>query len=72
MLFTADHGQVAVDPARVDYLEDFLPEIDRYLAHAPAGSARDVFLHAVPGLAAELAGELRERMDGGAEVMLVR
>ena len=71
MLFTADHGQVAVDPARVDYLEDFLPEIDRYLAHGPAGSARDVFLHAVPGLAAELAGELRERMAGRAEVLQV-
>jgi hypothetical protein len=71
VLFTADHGQVAVDPARVDYLEDFLPEIDRYLAHGPAGSARDVFLHAAPGLAAELAAELRERMDGRAEVLEV-
>jgi hypothetical protein len=71
VLFTADHGQVAVDPARVDYLEDFLPEIDRYLAHGPAGSARDVFLHAVPGLAAELAAELRERMEGRAEVLQV-
>ncbi len=71
VLFTADHGQVAVDPARVDYLEDVLPGIDRHLAHPPAGSARDVFLHAVPGRAAELAGELRERMAGRAEVRLV-
>jgi len=71
VLFTADHGQVAVDPSRVDYLEDFLPEIDRYLAHAPAGSARDVFLHALPGLAGELTGELRERMAGRAEVVQV-
>jgi hypothetical protein len=71
VLFTADHGQVGVDPSRVDYLEDFLPEIDRYLAHGPAGSARDVFLHAIPGLAAELTAELRERMDGRAEVMQV-
>ena len=71
VLFTADHGQVSVDPSRVDYLEDFLPQVDRYLAHPPAGSARDVFLHAVPGLAAELAGELRERMAGRAEVVLV-
>ena len=71
VLFTADHGQVAVDPARVDYLEDFLPEIDRHLAHGPAGSARDVFLHARPGMAAELAAELRERMDGRAEVLEV-
>jgi hypothetical protein len=71
VLFTADHGQVAVDPARVDYLDDVLPEIGSYLAHGPAGSARDVFLHAVPGLAAELAGELRERLAGRAEVLLV-
>ena len=71
VLFTADHGQVAVDPARVDYLEDFLPEVDHYLAHGPAGSARDLFLHARPGLAAELAAELRERMAGRAEVVQV-
>ena len=71
VLFTADHGQDAVDRARVDYLEDFLPEVDRYLAHGPAGSARDLFLHAQPGLAAELAGELRERMAGRAEVVQV-
>jgi hypothetical protein len=71
VLFTADHGQVAVDPARVDYLDDVLPEIGRYLSHGPAGSARDVFLHAVPGLAAELAGELRERLGGRAQVLQV-
>jgi hypothetical protein len=71
VLFTADHGQVAVDPARVDYLEDFLPEVDRYLAHRPAGSARDLFLHTHPGLAGELAGELRERLAGRAEVLQV-
>src|SRR5688572_20436877 len=52
VLFTADHGQVAVDPSRVDYLEDFLPEIGDFLAYGPAGSARDVFLHARPGMAA--------------------
>ena len=71
VLFTADHGQVAVDPSRVDYLEDFLEEIDTYLAHGPAGSARDVFLHARPGMAAELAGRLRERMGDRAQVVLV-
>jgi len=68
VLLTADHGQIGVDPARVDYLEDFLPEIETLLAHRPAGSARDVFLHARPGRAEELAGELRERLAGRAEV----
>jgi hypothetical protein len=71
VLFTADHGQVAVDPSRVDYLEDVLPEVDRYLAHRPAGSARDLFLHARSGMAADLAGELRERLEGRAEVLQV-
>ena len=71
VLFTADHGQVAVDPARVDYLDDVMPDVDRYLAHGPAGSARDVFLHARPGLAAELAATLRERLDDRAEVVQV-
>ena len=77
-LFTADHGQVAVSPDRVDYLEDFLPEIGDYLARGaggrvlgPAGSARDVFLHAAPGLGPELAGELRERLGARADVHLV-
>jgi predicted AlkP superfamily pyrophosphatase or phosphodiesterase len=68
VLLTADHGQIAVDPARVDYLEDFLPEIGELLAHGPAGSARDVFLHARRGRAEELAGELGERLEGRAEV----
>jgi hypothetical protein len=71
VLLTADHGQVAVAPPQIDYLEDFLPEIGRYLAHPPAGSARDVFLHAVPGQAAELAGALRARMEDRAEVVQV-
>ena len=39
VLFTADHGQVAVDPSRVDYLEDFLPR-DRPLPAHGAGRLR--------------------------------
>jgi hypothetical protein len=70
VLFTADHGQVATDPARVDYLDELLPGIDAMLAYAPAGSARDVFLHARPGRAAELADALRDRLDGRADVEL--
>jgi hypothetical protein len=77
LLMTADHGQMAVDPSRVDYLEDFLPDIDGLLRRGaggrplgPAGSARDVFLHAAPGRADELAGELRERLARRAEVHL--
>lgn len=68
VLLTADHGQVAV--SQVDWLEDVLPEIGDLLAHAPAGSARDVFLHARAGRAEALATTLRERLEGRAEVAL--
>jgi predicted AlkP superfamily pyrophosphatase or phosphodiesterase len=68
VLLTADHGQIGVDPSRVDYLDDLLPEIGELLAHAPAGSARDVFLHARPGRAEELEGALRVRLGERAEV----
>ncbi len=46
VIVSADHGQVAVDPARVDYLDELWPGLVPLLAHRrPAGSARDVFLH---------------------------
>jgi predicted AlkP superfamily pyrophosphatase or phosphodiesterase len=70
VLLTADHGQIATDPQRVDYLEDFMPGVHDLLAYAPAGSARDVFLHARPGCAEELAAELGERLADRAEVVL--
>jgi hypothetical protein len=69
LLVTADHGQVAVDPARVDYLDELWPELPRLLAHRPAGSSRDVFLHTQPGAAAEVAAGLAERV--AADVWLV-
>jgi hypothetical protein len=69
VLVTADHGQVAVAPERVDYLDDLWPELTRQLTQTAAGSARDCFLHVrePERVAAELAG----RLDGRAEVHLV-
>jgi hypothetical protein len=63
LLVTADHGQVAVDPARVDYLDELWPGLP--LTHGPAGSSRDVFLHtdAPEALAAGLAERLGDRAD---------
>ncbi len=69
LLVTADHGQVAVDPARVDYLDELWPELTGLLAQRPAGSSRDVFLHTQPGAAADVVAGLRERVD--ADVRLV-
>jgi hypothetical protein len=71
LLLTADHGLFAVDPAEIDYLEDFLPELPELLEPAmPAGSARDVFLHVRPGKAEQVARELGQRLNGRAAVHL--
>jgi hypothetical protein len=66
VLLTADHGQVDVAPDRVDYLDELWPELPSYLTQTkPAGSARDVFLHARdPGtVIAELQARLGDRAD---------
>jgi hypothetical protein len=69
LLVTADHGQVTVDPERVDYLDELWPELRGLLAHRPAGSGRDVFLHTVPGAARTVAEGLAAHVD--ADVRLV-
>ena len=38
LMVTADHGQVAVDPARVDYLDELWNGLPALLRHGPAGS----------------------------------
>jgi Type I phosphodiesterase / nucleotide pyrophosphatase len=56
VLVAADHGQVDVDPATTVYVNEAWPELAGLLARgardrvlAPAGSARDLFLHCRPG-----------------------
>jgi hypothetical protein len=56
VLLAADHGQVDVDPARTLYVNELWPGIVGHLSRgvsgrclAPAGSARDLFLHTAPG-----------------------
>jgi len=66
LMVTADHGQVAVDPARTLWLDELWPELPRLLTHRPAGSARDVFLHTRE--ADEVLGGLQERLGDRAEV----
>jgi hypothetical protein len=67
LLVTADHGQVSVDPATTVFVNEAWPEIVAHLRHgadgrplAPAGSARDLFLHVLPGHL----GELVHRLEG--------
>ena len=56
VLLAADHGQIDVDPATTVYVNEAWPRIVDLLARgskgrllAPAGSARDLFLHCRPG-----------------------
>jgi hypothetical protein len=55
VLLAADHGQIDVDPATTIYVNEAWPELADLLARgrggrvlAPAGSARDLFLHCRP------------------------
>ena len=78
LLVTADHGQVDVDPERVDALDAVWPDLVEHLRRdgrgrplPPAGSARDCFLHVAPGRAREVAAALADRLEDRAEVRLV-
>jgi hypothetical protein len=78
LLVTADHGQVDVDPARIDALDALWPPLVEHLRRdgrgrplPPAGSARDCFLHVAPGRAREVAAALAQRLEDRAEVRIV-
>ncbi|HEY2594466.1 MAG TPA: alkaline phosphatase family protein, partial [Chloroflexota bacterium] len=63
VLVTADHGQVAVSPDRVDHLDDLWPELPAMLSQPrPAGSSRDVFLHVRPEHVETVLAELPARL----------
>jgi hypothetical protein len=70
VLLAADHGQVDVDPATTVYVNEAWPAVSELLARgragrvlAPAGSARDLFLHCRPEAIGELVAGL-ERVVG--------
>ncbi len=75
LIMTADHGQVEVNPQQVYYLNQRMPAISNFLkvnkkGHilAPAGSARDMFLHIKEEHVDSVITELRQRLQGKAEV----
>ena len=69
VLVCADHGQVAVSPQRVDYLDELWPQLPALLSQArPAGSSRDAFLHVAPGEQEVVIDGLRERLGDRAQV----
>ncbi|GCF10690.1 alkaline phosphatase family protein [Dictyobacter arantiisoli] len=75
LMLTADHGQVEVNPRNTYYLNQQMPTINRYLktnsrGHvlAPAGSARDMFLHIKDEYVEKVITELRQRLTNRADV----
>ena len=75
LLLAADHGQVDVDPARTMYVNELWPGLERHLRRgasgrplAPAGSARDLFLHTVPGAREAVVAGLRSLLGDRVEV----
>jgi hypothetical protein len=75
VLLAADHGQVDVDPARTLFVNELWPGIGAHLRRdwrgrvlAPAGSARDLFLHSAPGAHGLVVTRLRELLGDRAEV----
>lgn len=70
ILITADHGQVDVDPTRVDYLDDLWPELPTLLSQPrPAGSSRDAFLHVGADHCEQAIAELSARLQDRAQVV---
>src|SRR3954467_12314269 len=72
---TGDHGQIDVDPARTLFVNQRWPGIRAHLRHdrggrplAPAGSARDLFLHTAPGAQEHVIAILRDLVGTAAEV----
>jgi hypothetical protein len=78
VLLTADHGMSPVDPERTVYVNELWPELETHLETgadgkplAPAGSCRDLFLHALDGHVEDVCAGLGERLEGLADVVPV-
>jgi len=75
LLLAADHGQVDVDPRRTLFVNELWPGIAEHLRAdrrgrplAPAGSARDLFLHTAPARRERVVERLRELLGERATV----
>ncbi|PDW02957.1 alkaline phosphatase family protein [Candidatus Viridilinea mediisalina] len=75
LMFTADHGQIAVRPAKTHLLNRLVPSLEAAtprgsdgLPIAPSGSVRDLFLYVDDARRSELITELRNILADKAEV----
>jgi hypothetical protein len=78
-LLTADHGQIAIDPATTIYINRRFPQILPYLATnragqplAPAGSSRDMFLHIKDAYLDQAQAFLQQALAGHGEIYRVQ
>jgi Type I phosphodiesterase / nucleotide pyrophosphatase len=78
VLLAADHGQIDVDPATTIFVNEAWPELPGLLAQgssgralAPAGAARDLFLHCRPETVDEIVEGLERVVDDRATVRRV-
>lgn len=78
LLLTADHGMARTDPATTVYVNTQWPDLVSHLRHgadgrplAPAGSARDLFLHVREGRVDTVVDRLRRVVGERAEVVAV-
>jgi hypothetical protein len=78
-LLTADHGQIAIDPATTIYINKRFPELLPWLATnrsgqplAPAGSSRDMFLHIKDAHLDQAHAFLQQALAGRAEIYRVQ
>jgi Type I phosphodiesterase / nucleotide pyrophosphatase len=78
-LLTADHGQIAIDPATTIYINQRFPEVLPFLATnragqplAPAGSSRDMFLHVKEAYLDQAQALLQQALVGRAEIYRVQ
>ena len=75
VLLTADHGMSPISPERTAYVNLIWPELADHLVTgadskplAPAGSARDLFLHVLPDRLDDVVERLGRLLEGRAEV----
>jgi len=78
VLLTSDHGMSAISPERTTFVNVVWPELAQHLRLgadgrplAPAGSCRDLFLHAAPGRVDDVVDGLRARLVEVADVHAV-